>query len=162
MKLGTKARYAVMAMVDLARHEGTAPVPLGEIAERQGISLLYLEQIFSRLRRAGLVEATRGPHGGFGLARQAAELRIADIVLAVEEDIRVTRCEAGSPEGCMADKARCLTHDLWEELGRQIFLFLSSVTLEDVSEGRLLGAARLFAPEPVSAASAPSVTSAAE
>lgn len=152
MKLGTKARYAVMAMVDLARHGEDIPVPLGEIAERQGISLLYLEQLFGRLRRAGLVAATRGPGGGFALAHPAEGLRIVDIVLAVDEDIKATRCEGGSPEGCMADKARCLTHDLWEELGRQIFLFLSAVTLADVIEGRLLGAARLFAPEPASAA----------
>jgi len=151
MKLGTKARYAVMAMVDLARHGGDAPVPLAEIAERQGLSVLYLEQLFGRLRRAGLVEATRGPGGGFELARPAAALRIADIVTSVDEDIKVTRCEAGSSEGCMADKARCLTHDLWEELGRQIFLFLNAVTLEDVVQGRMLGAARLFAPEPGSA-----------
>ena len=152
MKLGTKARYAVMAMVDLARHGNAAPVPLTEVAERQGISLLYLEQLFGRLRRAGLVAATRGPGGGFALARPAEALRIADIVMAVDEEIKATRCEAGSPEGCMADKARCLTHDLWEELGRQIFLFLNAVTLADVAEGRMLGAARLFAPEHVDAA----------
>lgn len=152
MKLGTKARYAVMAMVDLARHGAGAPVPLAEVAERQGISLLYLEQLFGRLRRAGLVQATRGPGGGFELARSSAAIRIADIVTSVDEDIRVTRCEAGSAEGCMADKARCLTHDLWEELGRQIFLFLNAVNLEDVAEGRMLGAARLFSPEERSAA----------
>jgi len=152
MKLGTKARYAVMAMVDLARYGSASPVPLAEIAERQGLSLLYLEQLFGRLRRAGLVEATRGPGGGFALTRPPGMVRIADIVLAVEEEIKATRCEAGSPQGCMADKARCLTHDLWEELGRQILLFLNAVSLEDVVEGRLLGAARLFAPEPVCAA----------
>ncbi len=154
MKLGTKARYAVMAMVDIARHGSAAPVPLSEIAERQEISLLYLEQLFVRLRRAGLVASTRGAGGGFELARSADNVRIGDIVAAVEEEIKATRCEAGSPAGCMADKARCLTHDLWEELGRQIFLFLNSVTLADVVEGKLLGAARLFAPErePASAA----------
>ena len=147
MKLGTKARYAVMALVDLARHGAGAPLPLADIAERQGISLLYLEQLFGRLRRSGLVQSTRGPGGGFELARPASAVRIADIVTSVDEDIRVTRCEAGSAEGCMADKARCLTHDLWEEMGRQIFLFLNAVTLEDVAEGRMLGAARLFAPD---------------
>ncbi len=100
------------------------------------------------------LKSRRGPGGGFELARPAAELRIADIVTSVDEDIRVTRCEAGSADGCMADKARCLTHDLWEELGRQIFLFLNAVSLEDVAEGRMLGAARLFAPDEHGAASA--------
>jgi Rrf2 family iron-sulfur cluster assembly transcriptional regulator len=148
MKLGAKARYAVMAMADLARHESEGPVPLAAVAERQDISLAYLEQLLSRLRKAGLVTAARGPGGGFRLARPAEAMRIADIVLAVDEEIKATRCQAGSPVGCMADKARCLTHDLWEELSRQIILFLNAVTLADVVEGRVLGAARLFAPEP--------------
>jgi Rrf2 family iron-sulfur cluster assembly transcriptional regulator len=147
MKLGAKARYAVMAMVELARDGGARVVPLARISERQGISLPYLEQLFLRLRHAGLVTATRGPGGGFRLARPAESVRVADIVLAVEEEIRATRCETGSPSGCMADKTRCATHDLWEELGRQIFLFLNAVTLADVIEGRLLGSARLYAPE---------------
>lgn len=144
MKLGAKARYAVMAMVDLARQEGEGPVSLGAVAERQGLSLAYLEQLFGRLRRNHLVRATRGPGGGFELARRAEDIRIADIVAAVDEEIRATRCEVGSAEGCMADKARCLTHDLWEELGRQIFLFLNSISLAQVAHGRVLGAARLF------------------
>jgi Rrf2 family iron-sulfur cluster assembly transcriptional regulator len=146
MKLGAKARYAVMAMVDLARQDGRESAPLAGIAERQEISLAYLEQLFAQLRRAGLVNSARGPGGGFRLARQAADIRIAEIVAAVEEEMRATRCHTGSPHGCRSDKARCLTHDLWEELGRQIHLFMNAVTLQDVVDGRLLGAARLFEP----------------
>jgi Rrf2 family iron-sulfur cluster assembly transcriptional regulator len=146
MKLGAKARYAVMAMVDLARQGGREPAPLAGIAERQEISLAYLEQLFAQLRRAGLVTSARGPGGGFRLARGPGDIRIAEIVTAVEEEMRATRCHIGSPHGCRSDKARCLTHDLWEELGRQIHLFMNAVTLEDVVDGRLLGAARLFEP----------------
>lgn len=145
MKLGAKARYAVMAMVDLAR-QGEAPVSLASVAERQEISLPYLEQLFARLRRAGLVTSARGPGGGFRLARPAPEIRIAEVVAAVEEEVRATRCHPGTVLGCRADKARCLTHDLWEELGRQIHLFMNAVSLQDVVDGRLLGAARLFEP----------------
>ncbi len=146
MKLGAKARYAVMAMVDLARQGEGGPVALAAVAERQEISLAYLEQLFAQLRRAGLVSSARGPGGGFRLARPAAEIRVAEVVAAVEEEMRATRCEAGSPHGCRADKARCLTHDLWEELGRQIHLFMNAISLQDVVDGRLLGAARLFEP----------------
>jgi Rrf2 family iron-sulfur cluster assembly transcriptional regulator len=130
-----------MAMVDLAKHSGGRPVCLGEIAERQEISLSYLEQLFAKLRKAGLVKSVRGPGGGYLLAFPAAATRIADIILAVDEPIRATRCSPGSPAGCKADKSRCLTHDLWEELGNQIHLFLSSVSLADVCERRVLGAA---------------------
>lgn len=145
MKLGAKARYAVMALVDLAR-QGEGPIPLADIAARQEISPQYLEQLFAQMRRAGLVASARGPGGGFRLAREAHDIRIADIVAAVEEETRATRCHPGSPHGCRADKARCLTHDLWEELGRQIHLFMNAVSLQDVVDGRLLGAARLFEP----------------
>lgn len=146
MKLGSKARYAVMAMVDLARQSGDGPVSLAAIAERQEISLQYLEQLFARLRRAGLVSSARGPGGGFRLARSANDIRVAEVIAAVEEEMRATRCHPGSQHGCRADKARCLTHDLWEELGRQIHLFMNAVSLQDVVDGRLLGAARLFEP----------------
>lgn len=143
MKLSTKGRYAVMAMVDLAKQsragETAAPITLSEIAERQEISLSYLEQLFSRLRKAGLVNSVRGPGGGYMLARAPAELRIADIVLAVDEPLRATRCQPNSGEGCMSDASRCLTHDLWEELGNHIYLFLSFVTLDDVCARRVLG-----------------------
>jgi Rrf2 family iron-sulfur cluster assembly transcriptional regulator len=143
MKLSTKGRYAVMAMVDLARHSQGKPVALNDIAVRQEISLSYLEQLFAKLRRGGLVLSARGPGGGYRLARGAAETRIADIILAVDEPIKATRCELGSPKGCTGHQGRCVTHDLWEELGRQIQIFLSSVTLDDVVNKRVLGMSRL-------------------
>lgn len=149
MKLSTRGRYAVMAMADLARHAGDEagkePVRLCEIAGRQEISQSYLEQLFGKLRRGGLVVAARGPGGGYRLARSASETRIADIILAVDEPIKATRCTSGSSKGCLGRTGRCLTHDLWEELGRQIEVFLESVTLADVVERRVLGRARPLA-----------------
>jgi len=139
VKLSTKGRYAVMAMVDLARQGANGPVTLAEIAERQDISLSYLEQLFGKLRKGAQVKSVRGPGGGYMLTRHPSEMRIADIIVAVDEPIKATRCAPGSPEGCRADKSRCLTHDLWEELGNHIFSFLSSVSLDDVIEDRLLG-----------------------
>jgi Rrf2 family iron-sulfur cluster assembly transcriptional regulator len=144
VKLSTRGRYAVMAMADLARfgdHLGD-PVRLSEIAERQEISQAYLEQLFGKLRRGGLVIAARGPGGGYRLARPASETRIADIIIAVDEPIKATRCKSDSAKGCLGRTGRCLTHDLWEELGRQIEVFLESVTLADVLERRVLGRAR--------------------
>jgi Rrf2 family iron-sulfur cluster assembly transcriptional regulator len=137
MRLSTKGRYAVMAMTDLARNGQGRAVSLAEIAGRQEISLSYLEQLFARLRRAGLVKSVRGPGGGYKLARASAETWIADIVLAVDEPIRATRCEGrGSPRGCMIGGERCLTHDLWERLGEEIHQYLARVSLEDVVEKR--------------------------
>ncbi len=137
MRLSTKGRYAVMAMADLARNGGDKAVPLAEIARRQEISLSYLEQLFGRLRRGGLVRSVRGPGGGYRLARGAGETWIADIVLAVDEPIRATRCAGkGSPRGCMIGGERCLTHDLWERLGEEIEHYLARVSLEDVIEKR--------------------------
>ncbi len=146
MKLGARARYAVMAMADLARRSGELngePVTLCEIADRQELSLAYLEQLFAKLRRGGLVIAARGPKGGYRLAYPASQTRIADIIFAVEEPIKVTRCRDGSSKGCLKQSARCLTHDLWEELGRHIEVFLESVTLADVVEHRVLGRAHV-------------------
>ena len=149
MKLSTKGRYAVMAMADLARYSGESagdpPVRLSEIAGRQEISLSYLEQLFAKLRRGGLVVAARGPGGGYRLARSARDTRIADIIVAVDEPIKATRCKSESAKGCLGRSGRCLTHDLWEELGRQIEVFLESVTLADVLERRVLGRARAAA-----------------
>jgi Rrf2 family transcriptional regulator, iron-sulfur cluster assembly transcription factor len=139
MRLTTKGRYAVMAMVDLADHGGARPVSLAEIAERQEISLSYLEQLFAKLRQNGLVRSVRGPGGGYLLAHDKSETRIADIILAVDEPIRATRCTPGTPFGCRGNKTRCPTHDLWEELGNQIHLYLSAVSLADVCAGRVLG-----------------------
>ncbi|MBO6848522.1 MAG: Rrf2 family transcriptional regulator [Maricaulis sp.] len=139
MKLSTKGRYAVMAMADLAGAAEQGPVTLSDIASRQSISLSYLEQLFAKLRRAEVVASVRGPGGGYRLSREASEIRVSDIIMAVDEPLRVTRCS--DAKGCLADGRRCVTHDLWDELSRHIYLFLSSVTLEDVLERRLLGAA---------------------
>ncbi len=144
MKLSTKGRYAVMAMADLASQGSGKPISLAGIAERQGISLSYLEQLFGKLRKGGLVKSVRGPGGGYLLAHAADETRISDVILAVDEPIKATRCQPGSPFGCLFDKGRCLTHDLWEELGNQIYLFLSSVTLADVCQRRVLGTSGLI------------------
>ena len=144
MKLSTKGRYAVMAMADLATHGEGRPIALAEVANRQEISLSYLEQLFGKLRRGGLVNSVRGPGGGYLIARDLSDTRISDIILAVDEPIKATRCTAGSPSGCVGTKGRCLTHDLWEELGNHIYLFLSSVSLEDVVEKRVLGASGLL------------------
>jgi len=152
MRLSTKGRYAVMALVDLAKHSSGEPVSLAEIAERQEISLSYLEQLFAKLRKSGLVRSVRGPGGGYLLATAASETRIADIILAVDEPIRATRCAPGAPSGCTLNKTRCLTHDLWEELGNQIHLFLSSVSLADVCEKRVLGTSGSLLRETVPAA----------
>ena len=135
MRLSTKGRYAVMAMVDLAKHSRGQPVSLAEIAERQEISLSYLEQLFARLRKGGLVKSMRGPGGGYRLAHSAAETRISDIIHAVDEPLRATRC--ADSKGCMTKGERCLTHDLWEDLGQRIEDYLASVSLADVVEGRL-------------------------
>ena len=139
MKLSTKGRYAVMAMVDIAAHTEGKPIALADVAERQEISLSYLEQLFGKLRRGGLVKSVRGPGGGYLLAHTAAETRISDIILSVDEPIKTTRCTPGSPAGCKSNKSRCLTHDLWQELGNKIYLFLNSVSLADVIDDRVLG-----------------------
>jgi Rrf2 family iron-sulfur cluster assembly transcriptional regulator len=143
MRLSTKGRYAVMAMVDLAQHGEGGPVSLAEIAERQEISLSYLEQLFAKLRRGGLVRSVRGPGGGYLLAHGRDDTRVADIILAVDEPLHAIRCQPGATIGCRGDRSRCLTHDLWEELSNQIHLYLSSVSLGDVCEKRVLGTSGL-------------------
>lgn len=143
MKLSTKGRYAVMAMVDLATNSHGRPVSLAEIAERQEISLSYLEQLFAKLRRGGLVKSVRGPGGGYLFARDVDDTPIADIILAVDEPIRATRCTPGQPFGCRGNQTRCQTHDLWELLGNQIHHFLRDISVGDVV------AHRLAAPVPI-------------
>ncbi len=130
MKLTTKGRYAVTAMLDLALHNADQPVSLAEISERQDISLSYLEQLFSKLRRAGLVVSMRGPGGGYQLSNAPENIVIADIITAVDEHVDATRC--GGLGDCQNNK-RCLTHDLWSELSKQIRLFLSDITLADMT-----------------------------
>jgi len=149
MKLSTRGRYAVMAMADLAQVESDKPVTLADIATRQEISLSYLEQLFAQLRRAGIVTSMRGPGGGYRLANSSDMTRISDIILAVDEPVKVTRCDPNSAKGCRSDGGRCITHDLWDELSRQITLFLSSVSLDDVINRRVLGKAQVFDMSPL-------------
>lgn len=129
MKLTTKGRYAVTAMLDLALHGQQGPVSLAEISSRQEISLSYLEQLFSKLRKNGLVTSTRGPGGGYSVARGLSEVAVSEIIGAVNESVDATQC-AGK-ENCHSH-GRCLTHDLWEGLSLQIEEFLSSVSLQDM------------------------------
>lgn len=144
MQLSTKGRYAVMAMTDLARHDHGRAVALADIAARQQISLSYLEQLFARLRRGGLVKSVRGPGGGYRLARPAAETRVVDIVRAVDEPLHAVRCSGA--KGCMLSGEKCLTHDLWDALGRTIHDFLAGVSLADVVERRVGAAPKIAAP----------------
>lgn len=140
MKMSTKGRYAVMAMIDIATHSDGAPISLAEIAERQDISQEYLEQLFGKLRKAKLVESSRGPGGGYRLAKPMSEIPVARIIASVDEELQFTRCEGDAVEGCVKGE-RCNAHDLWSSLGRQMMYFLSSITLEDVVEKRNLALA---------------------
>ena len=129
MKLTTKGRYAVNAMLDLALHNDQAPINLADISARQDISLTYLEQLFSKLRKKDLVESTRGPGGGYRLALDADEITIAHVMYAVDETIDVTRC--GGQQNCMGD-VRCLTHDLWLGLNRHVSDYLNGISLGEL------------------------------
>ena len=131
MKLTTKGRYAVTAMLDLALHHGQGPINLADISARQGISLSYLEQLFSRLRKQGLVSSSRGPGGGYCLGRASESITISDVIRAVDETVDATRCHGKM--NCHGED-RCLTHDLWEELSQQITGFLSSISLATLVE----------------------------
>jgi len=133
MRLTTKGRFAVTAMLDLAMHSAHGPVTLAGISERQKISLSYLEQLFGKLRRRAIVESVRGPGGGYNLARSAAEVSVADIIIAVDEPIDATQC--GGRENCMGDK-RCMTHELWENLNETVYSYLSSVKLSHLVENQ--------------------------
>lgn len=133
MELNTKGRYAVMAMADLAKHGESGAVSLSSIADRQQLSLAYLEQIFLRLRRAKLVTSERGRSGGYRLGRPANQIVVAEIMKAVEEQTRMTRCMDGGV-GCLGEE-RCLTHNLWHALGGHISSFLSTVNLAEVLDG---------------------------
>ncbi|NOZ11457.1 MAG: Fe-S cluster assembly transcription factor [Gammaproteobacteria bacterium] len=129
MKLTTKGRYAVTAMLDLAIHFDKGAVTLAQIAARQGISLSYLEQLFARLRRQGLVKSTRGPGGGYTLAMVPDKISVAEIIIAINEQIDATRC--GGDQNCSSDE-RCLTHYLWEDLSERIREFLSGISLAEL------------------------------
>lgn len=126
MKLSTKGRYAVTAMMDLAIHDNAGPVTLADISQCQGISLSYLEQLFAKLRKADLVEGVRGPGGGYRLSRKADQISIANIISAVDEKVDITNC---NKEANCQDGERCLTHELWIELSNRLFNFLDDITL---------------------------------
>ncbi len=164
MRLSTKGRYAVMAMTDLALNgQAGRPISLSEISERQQISLSYLEQLFARLRKAGLVKSARGPGGGYTLSRTAGDMFVSEIVLAVDEPIKATRCQLTSNKlgankklgkeqaareiGCMPGGQRCLTHNLWEDLGVAIHDYLSQVSLDDVIRKRTRKKVHISTPE---------------
>lgn len=133
MRLTTKGRYAVTAMLDVAIHHEEGPVALADIAQRQGISLSYLEQLFSLLRKRGLVSSTRGPGGGYQLGRSACMIAVSDVIRAVDESVDATRC--GGKENCQGEE-RCLTHDLWEDLSKRIYEFLNHIDLAQLVERR--------------------------
>jgi Rrf2 family iron-sulfur cluster assembly transcriptional regulator len=135
MRLTTKGRFAVTAMIDLALRQANGPVTLAAISQRQQISLSYLEQLFGKLRRHELVESTRGPGGGYTLARKAADVSVADIILSVDEPIDATQC--GGKENCLGDAGRCMTHELWTSLNAHMVSFLESVTLQSLVDDQL-------------------------
>ena len=127
MRLTTKGRFADTAMIDVAMHGTKGPVTLAGVSERQKISLSYLEQLFGKLRRAGLVKSVRGPGGGYRLARGADAVSVAEVIIAVDEPIDATKC--GGRENCKDDGKRCMTHELWSNLNAHIFAYLRSVSL---------------------------------
>lgn len=133
MRLTTKGRYAVTAVLDLSFHQTEGPVSLADISTRQNISLSYLEQLFARLRRNNIVVSTRGPGGGYSLSRPAEEISVAEIIVAVDESYDATNC---SDEGGCVGKQQCLTHDLWSELSQEIHRFLSGISLAEIRSNR--------------------------
>lgn len=133
MRLTTKGRYAVTAMLDLAIHQDEGLITLSDIAERQGISLSYLEQLFSRLRKNNLVSSMRGPGGGYTLSTDAANIHVTQIIVAVDESVDTTRC--GGAANCQ-DNKQCLTHDLWHNLSDHIRQYLSEISLQDLIDNR--------------------------
>ncbi len=133
MRLTTKGRYAVTAMLDLALHHGSGPITLADIAQRQGISLSYLEQLFARLRKRSLVSSVRGPGGGYTLGREASEIFVAQVIAAVDENVDTTRC--GGAHNCQ-DNQQCLTHDLWQDLSNRIYDYLNKISLQDLMNRR--------------------------
>jgi len=135
MRLTTKGRFAVTAMIDLALRRNNGPVTLAAISQRQQISLSYLEQLFGKLRRHQLVESTRGPGGGYTLGRKATEISVADIILSVDEPIDATHC-AGK-ENCLGESGKCMTHELWSSLNQRMIDFLNSVNLQKLVDDQL-------------------------
>lgn len=164
MKLTTKGRFAVTAMLDLAISEakhgaGTKPVTLAGISERQSISLSYLEQLFSRLRRQGLVSSVRGPGGGYKLAKHYADISVAEIINAVDEQIDATQC--GGHENCR-DEGRCMTHDLWATLNRKILDYLDGISLADMVASQTSGQKVSIAPRTCGSSSTKNIATTTE
>ena len=137
MKLSTKGRYAMVALADLAMAKGDALLSLGEISKRQDISLPYLEQLFVKLRRAGLVESVRGPGGGYRLARSASDIRVSEILGAVDETVDAMHTGAGASGGVSGSRAQSLTNRLWEGLSAHVYVFLHQTRLSDVISNEL-------------------------
>lgn len=135
MRLTTKGRFAVTAMIDLGLRQNNGPVTLAAISQRQQISLSYLEQLFGKLRRHELVESTRGPGGGYTLGRKAADITVADIIVSVDEPIDATQC--GGKENCLGEGGRCMTHELWASLNSRMVEFLDSVSLQKLVDDQL-------------------------
>jgi len=136
MRLTTKGRYAVTAVLDLSFHQESGPVSLAEISERQHISLSYLEQLFARLRRNNIVVSTRGPGGGYSLSRPAEEITMAEIIVSVDESYDATSCGSDKTEGGCSGVQQCLTHDLWSELSKEIHDFLNGISLAELKTHR--------------------------
>ena len=132
MKLTSKGRYAVMAMADLAKNHNPRPVPLNEISLRQGISILYLEQLFLKLKQNRLVHSRRGSRGGYVLSKTADQIKLSNIISAVNEEVKTLKCNKNSKKGCNGKLVKCITHSLWDELGEHINLFFEQKSLEDV------------------------------
>ena len=132
MKLTTRGRYAVMAMADLASNINAGPISLSEISSRQNISLAYLEQIFIKLKNKKLVRSSRGASGGYVLEKPASEIKISNIIFAVDEEIKMLNCKKNSKKGCNNKSTKCITHDLWDELDQHIHGFFEKVKLQDL------------------------------
>ena len=132
MKLTTKGRYAVMAMADLASNEDIKPVSLSEIAVRQNISLSYLEQLFLKLKNNHLVRSVRGPLGGYMLGKKAKDIKLSSIISAVDEEVKTLNCKKGSKKGCDGKSVKCITHDLWDDLGKHINGFFENKNLNEL------------------------------
>ena len=132
MRLTSKGRYAVMAMADLAKNDDSTPVSLKEISLRQGISILYLEQLFLKLKQNSLVRSTRGPHGGYVLSRTPDQIKLSNIITAVNEEVKTLKCNRNSKKGCNGKLIKCITHSLWDELWELINFFFKQKSLKDV------------------------------
>ena len=140
MKLSTKSRYAVMALADMARFNNNEPISLRDISMRQGISLVYLEQLFLKLKKNEIVKSIRGKNGGYTLNKDPSEIKISDILSAVEEKVKTIGCQKNSKQGCNGNSAKCITHNLWDELETHINIFFQKKNLGDLiyeNENRL-------------------------